>query len=87
MTSSAPTSGGSETDQARNVAEMGDEELLRALVGALREDQESVFDLGVSLIYGAEILRRMQAGDRCDACNTELPKVTRFCEACRNNSP
>jgi hypothetical protein len=66
---------------------MGDEELLRALVGLLRQDEDSLFDLSLSLIYGAEILRRMKAGDRCDACHKELPRATRFCEDCRENSP
>lgn len=85
MTSSAPTSGGSETKQEINAGEMGDEELLRAYTLLLQEN--GLVDLARSLIYGAEILRRMQAGDRCGACSKELPHQTRFCEDCRSSSP
>jgi hypothetical protein len=82
MTSSARTSGGSESDVSR----LSDVELLEALIQSATPSKNLV-DLFRLPILSQEALIRMQGGMRCAACGEELPRSISFCERCRGNSP
>ena len=89
MTSSALTSGGSETDvksAMTDPAACSDEELLKTLLKNAAS-QNSLMDVALAVAYSTEILRRMRSEGHCASCNEEFAHSVRFCPNCRTNSP